>query len=86
MKETRQVEEARIVCEHRFRPIYEPAVLPLAVLASCGLDYRDVYLKGVLMDLDVGREMRYWSTKVFICELINMLRLVKGIRVPTFCF
>lgn len=78
VKDAALAHKAKILCERRFKPVYGPAIMPLTVFASIGLNYREKFVKTLLLSEVVKPQMRYWSTVTFICELMEDLEVVGG--------
>lgn len=71
MQDDRYALRKKAICERRYRPIYKQNILPFAVLASIGFDYKDELIRKFVNP----DNMKYWSRMVFVCELIRAIEV-----------
>lgn len=69
------IQRLQSVCQNRFRPVYEPLLLPLAKLANLGFNHRDKWLKKALALDNIKTTVYRWSRIVFFCETLTLMKL-----------
>jgi hypothetical protein len=65
------------VCAKRFKPLYENSVIPLAILANSGIDYKQLSLiKDLKLRSKTVPKVALWSRIVFLCESLDAVNVL----------
>lgn len=83
VRNSRKLIRAEDICEKRFRPIYEPMILPIAHLSRNGFHYRKFQVSDFLaLHPLLRKQNERWSRIIFLCETLKELRFFDEISGP----
>lgn len=71
------IAKLQLVCQRRFKPIYEQLILPLLELSNLGFNYQGKELKIELKEMSANKQIHQWYRIVYICESLDGMQVVE---------
>lgn len=67
----------QLVCERRFKPLYERLILPVISLSNLGFNYQGEDLLRERDEMNNNKAIHQWYRIVYICESLNSIEIVE---------